>query len=145
MGTAVVLLLGPLIWGAGFVATKVTLGGSGPLWANCVRFFLAIAVLLPMAWPRLRRIGKRDLAAGALLGVFLFLAFTFQTAGMVTTGIAHSSFITGLYAVFVPLLGSFFGRHPRLPLLGAVALALVGLALLTDLPPRRRTPAWVTL
>ena len=131
MLTAFVLLLGPLIWGAGFVATKVTLGGSGPLWANCVRFALAILVLFPMALPRLRRRGRRALRAGVLLGVFLFLAFTCQTAGMVTTGIAHSSFITGLYAVFVPLFGPFFGRHPKLSLLGATALALAGLALLT--------------
>jgi drug/metabolite transporter (DMT)-like permease len=131
LGAALVLLLGPLIWGAGFVATKVTLGGSGPLWANCVRFLLAIVVLLPMASSRLRRLGRREAIAGILLGVFLFLAFTFQTSGMVTTDISHSSFITGLYAVFVPLFGPFFGRHPKLPLLGAVALALAGLAMLT--------------
>ena len=46
---AMVLLAGPLIWGLGFVATKATLAGSGPLWANAFRFVFAIAVLLPFA------------------------------------------------------------------------------------------------
>jgi drug/metabolite transporter (DMT)-like permease len=140
MSTALVLLLGPLIWGLGFVATKMTLTGSGPLWANGVRFVLASAVLLPMAFVRVRRLGARQLGAGALLGVFLFLAFSFQTAGMVTTSISHSSFITGLYAVFVPALGPLFGRHPRPALLGSAALALIGLALLTGLASASARP-----
>lgn len=131
--TALVLLLGPLIWGFGFVATKSTLAGSGPLWANAVRFCLASAVLLPLAVRGLRRVTWAQVGLGALLGVFLMLAFSFQTAGMVTTNVAHSSFITGLYAVFVPLFGLFFGKRPRALQLVAAALAVGGLVLLTGL------------
>lgn len=129
--TALVLLLGPLIWGLGFVATKVTLGGSGPLWANAVRFSLALLVLAPVALPRFRGPWRGPLRAGGLLGVFLFLAFSFQTAGMVTTSLSHASFITGLYAVIVPLLGLLVGRRPGPGQLAAAGLALLGLALLT--------------
>ncbi len=128
---ALVLLIGPLIWGYGFVATKATLAGSGPLWANAFRFLLAIVLLFPIAAAAVRRLPWRHLVSGVWLGVFLLGAFSFQTAGMVETTIAHASFITGLYAVFVPLLGAFVGRPPRPWQIAATILAVVGLVLLT--------------
>jgi drug/metabolite transporter (DMT)-like permease len=137
---AAILLLGPLIWGGGFVATKATLAGSGPLWANAIRFLLAIAVLAPVAGRRIRRLTRGQLASGALLGVFLLGAFSFQTAGMVSTSVAHSSFITCLYAVLVPLLGPFFGRRPDRWQLAAAALATCGLLLLTGIAQAPAAP-----
>ena len=128
---ALVLLAGPLIWGFGFVATKATLAGSGPLWANAFRFLFAIAVLLPFAARLLAHLSRRGLVSGIWLGVFLFAAFSFQTAGMVETSVAHASFITGLYAVFVPLLGPLVGRRPRPWQIAATGFALAGLVLLT--------------
>ena len=128
---ALALLVGPVIWGVGFVATKATLSGSGPLWANALRFLFAIALLFPVAARAVSRLPKRHLISGMWLGVFLLGAFSFQTAGMVQTTVAHASFITGLYAVFVPLFGPLFGRRPRPWQLAAVALAIVGLMLLT--------------
>ena len=133
LGTALVLLIGPLIWGIGFVATKATLSGSGPLWANAIRFGLGSLVLLPFSWRGLASLTRKQLGAGLLLGVFLFAAFTGQTAGLVTTSVAHSSFITGLYAVLVPLIGPFFGKRPHPVQLLAAGLAVLGLLLLTGL------------
>jgi len=128
-----VLLIGPLIWGYGFVATKATLAGSGPLWANAFRFLFAILLLFPIAARAVRRLPRRHFVSGIWLGVFLLGAFSFQTAGMVETTIAHASFITGLYAVFVPLLGAFVGRRPGRWQVVATVLAMVGLMLLTGL------------
>jgi drug/metabolite transporter (DMT)-like permease len=128
---ALVLLIGPLIWGYGFVATKATLAGSGPLWANAVRFLFAIVILFPIAARAVGRLPRRHFVSGIWMGVFLLLAFSFQTAGMVETTIAHASFITGLYAVFVPLLGAFVGRRPRPLQIAATILAVAGLVLLT--------------
>ncbi len=133
LSVALVLLAGPLIWGVGFVATKATLAGSGPLWANAFRFVFAIAILFPFAARAVSRLPKRHLISGMWLGIFLLAAFSFQTAGMVDTTVAHASFITGLYAVFVPLFGPLFGRRPRPWQLAAVGLAVVGLVLLTGI------------
>jgi len=47
-----------------------------------------------------------------------------------TTTVSRSSFLTGLYAVFTPLLGVVFGRRLRASHVGAAALALAGLWLL---------------
>jgi drug/metabolite transporter (DMT)-like permease len=65
----------------------------------------------------------------------LFLAFSFQTSGLVTTTVSHSSFITGLYAVATPLLAPLFGRWPKPMVIGASALAVFGLWLLTTAHP----------
>jgi drug/metabolite transporter (DMT)-like permease len=129
------LALAPLIWGFGFVATRLTLAASGPLWSNALRFGLASLVMVPVVATRGFRLTRAQVASGALLGVLLFLAFSFQTTGLVTTSVSHSSFITGLYAVATPLLAPFFGRWPKPMVIGASALAVFGLWLLTTAHP----------
>jgi len=132
---AALLLLAPLIWGFGFVATRLSLAGSGPLWSNALRFALASVAMAPLVGWRRLRLTRAQVASGVALGALLFLAFTLQTTGLVTTSVSHSSFITGLYAVITPLLAPFFGRWPKPMVLVASALAVVGLWLLTTAHP----------
>jgi drug/metabolite transporter (DMT)-like permease len=64
-------------------------------------------------------------------GMVLFAGASLQQWGMVHTTASRAGFITGLYIVFVPLLGAFAGdREPPAAWLG-FALALVGLDLLS--------------
>jgi drug/metabolite transporter (DMT)-like permease len=139
MGVLVALIT-TAIWGFGFVATRMTLQDEAgralltPLWSNAARFTLALAVLTPIAWARVRRMGRAGLRAGLVLGVALYACFAFQTAGLARTSIAHSSFITVTYVIFVPLAAAALGRERLRPRhVGAALLALVGVALLTDL------------
>ncbi|MHB8420879.1 MAG: DMT family transporter [Myxococcales bacterium] len=127
---ALQLLIVPAIWGFGFVATRRTLADMGPLWSNAVRFALATLLLYPFARPRLGQLGRRKALHGLGLGLLLFLVFSLQTAGLVTTSVSRSSFLTGLYAVMTPLLGVAFGRPLRPAHAVAAALALAGLWLL---------------
>src|SRR4051812_29728824 len=108
---ALLLTLSPLIWGGGFVATRCTLEAAGPLWSNAVRFTLAAAILAGICAPSLRRITGREMRLSAAMGVPLFLAFACQTSGLVHTTVARSSFITCMYAVFVPLISVALGRE----------------------------------
>ncbi len=129
---ALLLTLTPLLWGFGFVGTRVSLECAGPLWANAYRFLLALALLVPLCARHLPRLGRSDVRAALGLGLPLFFAFAFQTAGLLYTSIARASFITCLYAVFVPLLAIALGRErARLGHFALVALALSGLALLS--------------
>ncbi len=131
---ALLLSLTPLLWGVGFVGTRVSLECAGPLWANAYRFLLALALLLVLCARHLRHLGWQDLRAAGLLGVPLFLAFAFQTASLLHTSIARASFITCLYAVFVPVLAIALGRErARLGHFALVALALCGMALLSGI------------
>jgi drug/metabolite transporter (DMT)-like permease len=134
---AALLLLAPLIWGYGFVATRLTLLGSGPLWSNALRFGLASLAMAPLVAVRGFRLGRAQVWGGVLLGVLLFVAFAFQTTGLAATSVSHSSFITGLYAVATPLLAPLFGRWPKRTVVLASALAVCGLWLLTAVHPDR--------
>ena len=69
--------------------------------------------------------------AGILSGIFLFAASSAQQAGIAYTTTAKSGFITSLYVVFVPILAVFAGRRPRRKIWLCIALAVVGLWLLT--------------
>ena len=75
--------------------------------------------------------GAGTTRAGLLLGCVLFLGASFQQIGIVYTTAGKAGFITGLYVVLVPILGSGFGhRIGRNPWIGAV-LAAVGMYLLS--------------
>ena len=56
---------------------------------------------------KLPRIGS------AAAGMFLFAAVGFQQVGLQFISSANSGFITGLYILFVPLIGMFFGHTPN--------------------------------
>lgn len=127
-GTLLVVV--PAIWGFGFAATRRTLVDMGPMWSNALRFVLATLLLYPIARPRLARLPRRRATQGLGLGLLLFLVFSLQTGGLVTTSVSRSSFLTGLYAVITPLLGVAFGRSLRPAHALAAALAVVGLWLL---------------
>jgi drug/metabolite transporter (DMT)-like permease len=132
----VIPLLGLLavtaVWGVTFVQVKDAVA-IYPLFAFLtVRFALASATLAPVAAGRLRGLGKDGLRAGAILGILLAAGFALQTAGLERTTVSSTGFITGLYVLLTPLfaLALFRVRIPR-QVWGGVALALVGLALLS--------------
>jgi len=132
------LLVAAAVWGFAFVAQRVGMRHVGPLTFNGVRFALGAAALLPLLpWARRNARsgspGDRGLVlkGGLLAGVVLFLGATLQQYGVVYTTAGKAGFITGLYVVFVPVLGLLFGlKTSRVVWLGALAAA-VGLYLLS--------------
>jgi drug/metabolite transporter (DMT)-like permease len=136
------LLLAAVIWGFAFVAQRVGMRYVGPLTFNGIRFALGAAALAPLLM-RGRRFGSpaagqagagdRSLVikGGSVAGVVLFLGATLQQYGVVYTTAGKAGFITGLYVVFVPLLGLLVGQKTgRLVWAGAITAA-VGLYLLS--------------
>ncbi|MCL2464971.1 MAG: DMT family transporter [Micrococcales bacterium] len=141
------LALAAAIWGFAFVAQRVGADHVGPLTFSCVRFAIAAVFLwcviavrdgrrgIPMA----KRWGltKRALLPGILIGTVLALAGGLQQAGMTGAVVGRAAtageaaFITGLYMVLVPLVGSFLGHRVHWPIVAGVALAVVGLYLIS--------------
>ncbi len=121
-----------LIWGSTFVTVQNALDAVGPLTFVAWRFILATVFLGVLYWGRVRRVTRRDLLVGALIGLWLAMGYLFQTIGLQTTTTAKAGFITGLSVVIVPLLATTLLRRPpgRGPTVGILA-ALAGLALLT--------------
>ena len=131
------LLLTAAIWGFGFVAQRAGAMRIGPFSYNALRFSLACIALLagyrlirrfepavPSAW-------KAIAWGSAAIGLILFAATTFQTAGLQFTGAGKAGFITGLYVVLVPLMGLFWKQRTGPATWLGAGLALAGLYLLS--------------
>jgi len=136
------LLLTAALWGLAFVAQRVGMEHVGPFTFNAIRFALGALAIAPILLliktkthsgkKRRSSGGKGRLLKGGLLaGSFLFLGASFQQVGIVYTTAGNAGFITGLYVVFVPVIGIFIGQRTNFGTWMGVALAAVGLYLLS--------------
>ncbi|HEY6270441.1 MAG TPA: DMT family transporter [Terriglobales bacterium] len=126
------LVLITLIWGSTFVLIKQALLEASPLLLNAVRMSLAALLLAAYYRRHLTGFERPVLLAGATVGLFLFLGYAFQTAGLRLTTPSKSAFLTGVSTVLVPLLLVTIWRtrvHPWRVI--GIALALGGLFLMT--------------
>jgi len=126
------LLFVALVWGSTFAIMKDSLDridvNSFLAWRFMVAALL-MAILRPQAF---RHINGNFLLRGVFAGLLLGAGYIFQTFGLTQTTVAKTGFITGLYAVFVPLIAAlFFKHHISRVQWGAVALATIGMAVLS--------------
>jgi drug/metabolite transporter (DMT)-like permease len=140
--TNVLLFLAAMIWGFAFVAQRAGMNYLGPFTFNAIRFALGGLVLLPLIgghqnlksiagdWPQFRDL-KLFLRRGLLAGSVLFLGISFQQMGIVYTTAGKAGFLTGLYVIFVPILGYFIGKSSQWQAWLGAGLAVVGLYFLT--------------
>lgn len=128
------LLFITAIWGATFVTVKAALEDADTLTFLALRFTVGALVAAAMARGALRsRVAWRG---GAILGVLLFGGYALQTWGLELTTPSRSAFITGLTVAFVPFAQlAVFRKRPSGAALFGVAVAVVGLALLTGIEP----------
>ena len=126
-----------MLWGATFPAAKLGIDRIGVhpfmAWTRLIGF-VTILIALPLLARRedIRGSLRRVLAPGLLLGSFIFVAYILQTEGLARTTATNAGFITGLYVVFVPILGLALFRQPvGLGIWVAVGLSVVGLVLLS--------------
>jgi len=126
------LLVLTLFWGTTFTLVKLALeiGSGGVFLAS--RFAVAAAVLAVVALWRRDAIGPGFWRHGLLLGLAMLAGFVFQTLGLALTTPARSGFITGMSVLIVPFITRYtLGRRVRWSAWAGVALAVVGMALLT--------------
>lgn len=137
---SLILILCAFIWGMAFSAQSSATEHIGPFAFVCLRFAITSVVLFA-AYPFLRGKPaeksasepgmKAYLILGAALGVILFGACALQQAGIAHTTAAKSGFITALYIVLIPIIGLFMGKRVGMQVWIGVAIALVGLCLLS--------------
>ena len=147
MKTAIVksellLLLAALIWGVAFTAQRVGMEYMGPFLFNGIRFGLGALVLGAFILIRKNREidirpeflhdQKRMLVRGGIVaGMLVFTGASLQQTGMVYTTAGNGGFITGLYVVFVPILGLFLRHRPALFVWIGALLAAIGMYFLS--------------
>ena len=135
------LLLAAAIWGFAFVAQRVGMDYVGPFTFSAVGFSLGSLVLVPFllfrkkqAFNRLsptKQEKTRIIWLQLLLGLLVFGGVSFQQYGLVYTTAGNAGFITGLYVVFVPVIGLFLGQRNHFTIWIGVALAIAGLYFLS--------------
>ncbi|MDO5400448.1 MAG: DMT family transporter [Eubacteriales bacterium] len=134
------LLTGTTIWGFAFIAQSVGMEKLGPFTFQAVRCGLAVVFLVLAAFvldkcslrESCRRWASKKLwTSGIVCGGALFVAASLQQIGLVYTDAGKAGFITAMYIVLVPVLGLFLGKRPGANVLASVALAVVGLYLLS--------------
>lgn len=119
-------------WGSTFFLIKDLLDRVPTLDFLAVRFAIASAVLLLVAPRAVARLTPDSRRHALVLGLLYGLAQILQTAGLAHTPASASGFITGLYVVLTPLLAALLlGTKITRMTWAAVALALIGLAVLT--------------
>ncbi len=124
-------MVAAICFGTTFLVVQEAVERVEPLPFLAVRFLVAAAALWPLARRRPATPGEgRD---GARAGVALLLGYVLQTVGLQYTSSATSAFITYMLVVFVPLLALvLLRRRPHPVTLAGIAVAVVGLVLLTD-------------
>lgn len=128
-----VLLFITMIWGATFLVVQIGLSWAGPYTFVGLRFATAALLLALALRGRLAGLSRRELQAGALVGVSAFFGYTLQTVGLQGISSSKSAFLTALYVPMVPLLQwALYRRPPRVMALLAVVLAFVGTVLLSN-------------
>jgi drug/metabolite transporter (DMT)-like permease len=140
MTANLLLLLTAAIWGFGFVAQVLGMNYLGPFAFIAARFFLGALSLLPVIGYLSRQAQEESsetptdvqaVVVGSLvLGTILFAASSFQQVGLIYTTASNAGFITGMYMIFVPVIGLMLGVATRLVAWLGCLIACVGLFLL---------------
>ncbi len=131
------LMLTALIWGVAFVAQRMGLDHLGSFSFNGLRTLVGALAVLPVALWNRRRVGgatgdmRSLLIGGAICGAVLCVASNLQQAGLLYTTVGKAGFITALYILIVPLIGLCLGKKVSKWFWVAVAVAVLGMFLLT--------------
>jgi drug/metabolite transporter (DMT)-like permease len=131
------LLLVAIIWGWGFMATRIAVDEN--LSASFImmgRFTIAAAVFGAAFWKHIRStITLRMVQGGVLVGVFLFLGFMVQTLAMERTTPSNAAFLTATNVVMVPFLWwAAVHRRPPARMVAACVACLIGIGILSFRP-----------
>ena len=119
-----------MLWGATFLIVHGAVRETGPFFFVGLRFATAALLTLPLALPVLRELTMRELWAGLVIGIGIFVGYSLQTWGLQSIGSSTSAFITAAYVPLVPVLQwIILRRRPRLASWIGVALAFAGLLL----------------
>lgn len=126
------LFIVAIIWGTGFAASALSLKFYTPYQTLALRFSIAFILSLLIYRDKLKSINKEVAIKSGMIGIFLFLAFLFQTVGLQFTTASKNAFLTAVNIIIVPFLGLIILKNkiPFKSLIGTL-VTLVGIAFLS--------------
>lgn len=127
-----ILFVSAALWGSSYFILKNALDEVPLFLLLSIRFFFAGLILMAVRAPRLRSLNRRCIGTGAVTGVFLALAYIFQTIGLKHTTPGTSAFLTTIYCILVPFLSfAFTKKRPDIYNIAAAVTCLVGIGLVS--------------
>lgn len=126
------LFIVAIIWGTGFAASALALDNYTPYQTLALRFSMAFVLSLLIYRKKIKNISKEVAIKSSMIGIFLFLAFLFQTVGLQYTTASKNAFLTAVNIIIVPFIGLVIYREkiPTKSLIGSV-VTLMGIAFLS--------------
>jgi drug/metabolite transporter (DMT)-like permease len=130
--SSIALAIVALCWGAAYSVIKDALISIQPFQLMTLRFGLSSILLSLIFFKRLKRITKKDLYRGLIIGAFMFLAFLTMIIGLSYTTASKQAFLIGSYVLIVPFFAWIISkqRPGSYAIIGAL-LATIGIGLLT--------------
>lgn len=127
------LMVVTVLWGSGFVVTKVALdlnASTGLI--NMARGLIFAFLTFAIFFKRITKMKGKELFKGFFAGSLNSLAFILQTVAMQYTTPSNAAFFTITNVLMVPfIVWVFYKIRPSLKIFGAVGVCLVGMAILT--------------
>ena len=132
-GRAELLLAGVLMArSTSYLFSKLILTGMGVFNLLAFRFGLAFVLLAVLFFPRLRKLDRKTLLSGGVMGLLFFCVMTAELNGVKRTASGTASFLVNTAIVLVPLLQALWMRRlPRRKAILSALLCFAGVACLT--------------
>lgn len=127
------LMVVTVLWGSGFVVTKMALDlNTSTGLINMVRGLIFALLTFLIFFKRITKMKGKELFKGFFAGSLNSLAFILQTVAMQYTTPSNAAFFTITNVLMVPfIVWVFYKIRPSLKIFGAVGVCLVGMAILT--------------
>lgn len=126
------LLLVAFIWGGGFIAAKIALSSVTPFYLLSFRFLCSGLLITIIFFNKMKKINKKSILSGIIIGTFLYVGQALQTVGLKYTTAGKQAFLVASYTVLVPFISWILTKKkPTINSVLAGFLTLVGIGLLS--------------
>lgn len=126
---SLMLLFAAMLWGGSYGMQSILSNSFGTyaiIFIKTVSGFL----LLGLCALQKKKFDKTVILSGILVGVVGGIGLILQQIGIENTSVSKASFLSGLYVMFVPIIGLFTKKKPKKKYWLAIGVAFVGLYLL---------------
>lgn len=126
------LLTATVVWGTSFFILKNTIEQVPAYFVIAIRFLFSGVVLFFIFIKKLKKLDKKTLLQGIIIGVFVAAAYMLQTSGLKHTSPGRNAFLTSTYCVMCPfIVWVLFKKKPKAYNLISAVICLVGIGLIS--------------
>ena len=126
------LFAAAFIWGSSFFIMKGAVDIIPTFYLLALRFTGGAVLLTLVFWKKWRQMTADYWWRGAIIGGFLFLAYSIQTFGLMGTTPSKNAFLTSVYCVLVPFFyWAAAGKRPDRYNISAAVLCVAGVGLVS--------------